>query len=86
MAKYQILIKDENGKYDLYVERQETTTEVVGPSGNQTVGTGIFADVEYETDNQDVLEAKLIELGQKYSSSQLLAVDVLNPKQDLIWT
>ena len=93
---YAILIKEpKNNTYRFLTVKQEimeeVTEEVTEPGTGEvhevtsSVGTGEYETVVYETESQEELEKKCIDLMQTYTTSDFIAVNKEVFDVDLIW-
>lgn len=91
MYKIMTLVRDRGASslWSYYSEKKEVvvTQEVTDPTSGQVLTPAVteIADVEYETNNMDELESKVIELMAVYTSKQIRVVEDLTYTIDLLF-
>lgn len=91
MCKIMTLIRDRgvNSLWSYHTEKKEivVTPEVTDPTTGQVSTPAVteIVDTEYETDNMDDLENKVIELMESYTSRQIRVVEDITYTIDLLF-
>lgn len=91
MYKIMTLIRDRgtSSLWSYYSEKKEVvvTPEVTDPTSGQVLTPAVTetVDMEYETDNMDDLESKVIELMADYTFKQIRVVEDLTYTIDLLF-
>ena len=92
MYKIMTLIRDRGSSslWSYYTEKKEivVTPEVTDSATGQVLTPAVteIVDAEYETDNMDDLENKVVELMADYTSKQIRVVEDLTYTIDLLFT